>query len=171
MKIMIFLHGTVIMHRSATGQSREERVNQVRSREDPSLRDFASYVPVGSAVAKLRSWQEQGAEILYLSPHRSDVDVAKDGSVLAQHGFPSGEVFFRGPDDSYATIVERIVPEVFIEDDCESIGGRAEMASPFIRPDIASRIRIIVVPEFGGIDSLPDDLTDLRGAEAQWSSY
>jgi len=170
MKIMIFLHGTVIMHRSATGQSREERVNQVRSREDPSLRDFASYVPVGGAVAKLGSWQKQGAEILYLSSHRSEVDVAKDRQVLARHRFPSGKVFFRGQGDSYATIVERIVPEVFIEDDCESIGGRGEMVSPFIRPDVASRIRIIVVREFGGIDSLPDDLPGLMGSEAKWTS-
>jgi len=164
MKLMVFLHGTVIMHRNAQGRSRQERVDQVRSGEDPSVRDFESYVPVESAVTKLRAWQAHGAEILYLSSHRSEIDVAKDRLVLAKYGFPPGQVFFRRQDESYAAIVEEIVPDVFIEDDCESIGGRAGMVSPFIRPDIASRIRIIVVPEFGGIDSLSDDFMRLMGA-------
>ncbi len=161
---MVFLHGTVIMHRNAEGRSREERMDQVRSGEDPSVRDFESYVPVEGAVAKLREWQAHGSEILYLSSHRSEVDVAKDRLVLAKYAFPPGQVLFRRQDESYAAIVEKIVPDVFIEDDCESIGGRAEMVSPFIRPDIASRIRIIVVPEFGGIDSLPGDIMELTGA-------
>jgi hypothetical protein len=170
MKIMVFLHSTVIMHRNAQRRSRQERVDQVRNGEDPSVRDFESYVPVESVVAKLRAWQARGGEILYLSSHRSEVDVAKDRQVLSKHGFPPGQVLFRRQDGSYPAIVEEIVPDVFIEDDCESIGGQAEMVSPFIRPDIASRIRIIVVPEFGGIDSLPDDLMELMGARIQWPS-
>jgi len=52
MKIMVFLHGTVIMHRNAAGRSREERVRQVLD-GDESLYDFASYFPVDNAVAKL----------------------------------------------------------------------------------------------------------------------
>lgn len=164
MKIMIFLHGTVIMHRNAESRSRQERVDQVRRGKDTTLVDFESYVPVESAVAKLRAWQAQAAEILYLSSHRSEIDVAKDRRVLAKHGFPPGRVFFRKKDQGYAAIVEEVAPDVFIEDDCESIGGRADMASPFIRPDIASRIRIIVVPEFGGIDSLSNDPLELTGA-------
>jgi hypothetical protein len=164
MKIMIFLHGTVIMHRNAEGRSRQERVDQVRGGGDTTLADFESYVPVESAVAKLGAWQARGAEIMYLSSHISELDVAKDRRVLARHGFPPGCVFFRKKNQSYAAVVEEVVPDVFIEDDCESIGGRADMTSPFIQPDIASRIRIIVVPEFGGINSLPDDPLELTGA-------
>lgn len=33
MKIAVFLHGTTIMHQSAIGKSREERVQQVQQRE------------------------------------------------------------------------------------------------------------------------------------------
>lgn len=54
MKIMVFLHGTAIMHKNAVGRMREERVKQVLGRRDESLYDFASYVPVDNAVRKLQ---------------------------------------------------------------------------------------------------------------------
>ena len=63
MKIMIFLHGTAIMHKSGLRVTREERVKQVVQGTDPSLHDYASYVPVEGAVNKIKGWQEQGAEI------------------------------------------------------------------------------------------------------------
>lgn len=56
MKILVFLHGTLIMHKSAEEKSREERVRQVENK-DPSVLDYASYIPVGNAVEKLKSWQ------------------------------------------------------------------------------------------------------------------
>src|SRR5579864_5247557 len=66
MKILVFLHGTTIMHRGALGQSREERVRQVIAGEE-SVRDYEAYVPVGNAVEKLHRWRNQGAEIIFLS--------------------------------------------------------------------------------------------------------
>lgn len=45
MKILIFLHGTAIMHRNAIGKARQERVQQVID-NDSSIYDFMSYVPV-----------------------------------------------------------------------------------------------------------------------------
>ena len=63
MKILIFLHGTLIMHKSAEDKTREGRVKQVEN-GDLSVHDYASYVPVGNAVEKLKSWQSQGAEIM-----------------------------------------------------------------------------------------------------------
>ena len=77
MKILIFLHGTLIMHKSAESKSREERVKQVVG-GDPSVHDYTSYIPVGNAVEKLKSWQSQGAEILYLSSHETAEEVEKD---------------------------------------------------------------------------------------------
>lgn len=67
MKIMVFLHGTAIMHKNGLGVPREERVKQVIQGTDPSLHDYVSYVPVGNAVKKIKAWQEQGAEICYLT--------------------------------------------------------------------------------------------------------
>ena len=58
-----FLHETVVMHPGAIGRAREEVVAHVRRGTDSSVGAFAAYVPVGGAVAKLRGWREQGAQI------------------------------------------------------------------------------------------------------------
>ena len=52
MKVGVFLHGTAIMHAAAAGVERDERVQQVR-RRDPTVRDFASYIPTPGTAAKL----------------------------------------------------------------------------------------------------------------------
>ena len=161
MKIMVFLHGTAIMHRGGLGKSREERVRQV-VRGEASVHDFASYVPVDAAVAKLQRWRARGAEILYLSSHCKSGEVEKDRSVLEQYGFPEGPIYYRQNGESYAEVAARLLPDVLIEDDCESIGGEPEMTYPHLRPQLQTRIRSIVVKEFGGIDHLPDDPEVLR---------
>jgi hypothetical protein len=161
MKILVFLHGTTLMHQSAVGRTREERVRQVVERET-SVHDFASYVPAGDAVRKLRTWERQSATILYLSSHRSLTDVEKDRSVLRQHGFPAGPVLYRQAGEGYKDIAERFLPDVLIEDDCESIGGEQQMVYPHITAGLKDRIRSIIVQEFGGLDHLPDDLDALR---------
>lgn len=150
------------MHCTAIGCSREERVEQVRLRE-PSVTDYAAYVPVGEAVAKLRQWQRQGARILYLSSHRRPENVAKDALVLERFDFPVGDVLFRREGESYADVARRVMPDALIEDDCESIGGDAEMIYPHLQPKEQAQITGIVVREFAGIDHLPDDLTKLAG--------
>lgn len=49
MKIMVFLHGTAIMHPGAAGRTREERVKQVLDR-DASLYDTARQTGVARPV-------------------------------------------------------------------------------------------------------------------------
>lgn len=156
MRILVFLHGTTIMHRNALGRSREERVRQSLEQEE-SVLDYASYVPIGNAVGKLKKWKEQGAEIFYVSSQESLADVENDKAVLRRYGFPSGNVLFRKRGEEYADIARRIMPDVIIEDDCESIGGEQEMVYPHIRSDLKANIRSIVVKEFGGIDDVPDN--------------
>jgi hypothetical protein len=160
MKILIFLHGTLLMHKSAEGKTREERVKQVMDAE-LSVHDYALYIPVGNAVEKLKSWQSQGAEILYLSSHESTKDVEKDKIVLEKYNFPKGQVFYRQNGESYKDIAEKIIPDVLIEDDCESIGGEKEMTITFVKPEIKQKIKSIVVKEFSGIDNLSNDLSNL----------
>jgi hypothetical protein len=160
-KILVFLHGTTIMHRKGIGHSRAERVKQVHER-DESLRDFAAYVPVDNAVKKLQTWKRQGAEIVYLSSHRTAADVEKDRYVLEKHDFPSGRVLFRQTGEEYKDVAERIMPDIIIEDDCESIGGEKEMVYPHITPVLKTKMVSIVVKEFGGIDHLPDKISALR---------
>ena len=165
MRVLVFLHGTAIMHPGAVGRTREERVAQVRARADPALHDYAAYVPVDAAVAKLQRWRQQGARIDYLSSHRNPDDVANDAIVLRKHGFPPGRVLAREPGESYGDVAGRALPDILIEDDCESLDGDDEITHPQIRPDLRARITSIVVPEFGGIDHLPDSLDALRRFE------
>ena len=110
------------MHKSTENKTREERVKQVINGE-PSVHDYTSYVPVGNAVEKLKSWQSQGADIFYLSSHETAEDVEKDKSVLEKYGFPKGQILYRQNGESYKDIAEKNIPDVLIEDDCESIGG------------------------------------------------
>lgn len=160
MKILIFLHGTLIMHKSAEGRTREERVKQVIE-HNPSVHDYVTYIPVGNAVEKLKSWESQGAEILYLSSHETAEDVEKDKLVLEKYGFPNGQVFYRQNGESYKDIAEKIIPDVLIEDDCESIGGEKEMTITFVKPGIKEKIKSIVIKEFEGIEHLSSNLKDL----------
>ena len=53
------------------------------------------------------------------------------------------------------------ITDVLIEDDCESIGGQAEMTITYVSPEKKKQIKSIPVPEFGGIDHLPDDIDKL----------
>lgn len=160
MRLLVFLHGTTIMHADGVGRARAERVRQVRD-GDPSVLDFGSYVAVGDAGGKLDTWSRQGAEISYLSSHRDETDVALDHDVLERAGFPPGNVWYRQSGQEYRDVVEEARPDVLIEDDCESIGGVAEVTYPSLDAPTRSTVHSIVVPEFGGIDHLPDRVDDL----------
>lgn len=144
------------MHRSGVGRERQDIVRQVVENEQ-TVRGFASYVPIGNAVKKLQAWEKAGAKILYLSSHRNASDVEMDETVLRQHGFPHGEVFFRQGREDYGDVAERIKPDVLVEDDCESIGGEREMTYPRMKSETRAQVKSIIVKEFGGIDHLPDD--------------
>lgn len=171
MKILIFLQGTILLPKSGIGRTRDEIVQQVKSQGE-SIRDFGSYIPIGNAVEKLNNWAKQGAKILYLTSltedkkARGDEIVGKEGlkfdqQILDKYNFPKGEIYHREKGENYAQIAERIMPDILIEDDCESIGGEKEMTITFIKPEIKEKIKSVVIKEFGGIDYLPDNLDEL----------
>ncbi len=162
MKILVFLHGTTIMHKDAEGLAREIIVRQVME-GDTSVHDYASYIPVGDAARKLQEWNAQGAEICYLSSHKGAKDVETDKSVLKKHDFPDGQVFYRRNREEYKDVVERIqpLPDLIVEDDCESIGGGIEMVYPNLKPELKDKIKSIIVKEFQGIDHIPDEISEL----------
>ena len=163
MKIMLFLHGTTIMHKGAIGFPSEERSRRVIKGIDSTVRDFDSYVPIGNAVDKLAKWRDKGADLIYISSHRNPEDVEKDRRVLIRYGFPMGPIFYRSREsESYASIAERVSPDVLVEDDCYCIGGVPEMVYPNMRDGAKKKTKSIVVTEFGAIDHLPDDLDALK---------
>ena len=142
---MVFLHGTATKPRAG----------------DKDGHDFANYVPTGKAVEKLKQWTKQGAQICYLTSHENSAGVEIDKQVLAKYGFPMGEIYWRQNGEAYKDVAERVMPDILIEDDCESIGGEVEMTYPHIREDLKPKIKSIVVKEFQGIDHLPDLLAEL----------
>ncbi len=148
------------MHKDARGLPRKKRIEQIRENQK-SVRNFTDYIPTEGTIERLRGWERQGAELSYLTSHRSIDDVKKDEFVMRRHNFPSGPVLYRLGNETYADIVERQSPDIFIEDDCESIGGEPEMASPHLRPWVKKRMKIIVVPECGGLEHLPESLDQL----------
>jgi hypothetical protein len=166
MRILVFTEGTLLIGGDEARLSRPERIQAVKEKlarqaaGGPPI-DFSAEVPAGDAVAKLRAWQRQGAEIVYLTSRTRPDEIEAIRSVLGRFGFPGGELFFRQAGEAYSDVAERVLPDILVEDDCESIGGEVEMTYPHIRPELKVTIRSIVVPEAGGIDHLPDDLAAL----------
>jgi hypothetical protein len=155
MKILVFTEGTIIMHKTAIRLSRKEIVRRVE-KEQKAVHDYNSYVPVGNSVKKLEGWKKQGAEILYLTSRRKPKEVKQIKNVLERCSFPDGRLLFREKGEEYKDVAERIIPDVLVEDDCESIGGKDEMTITYIKPEIRKKIKSVVVTEFGGIDNLPE---------------
>ena len=160
MKILVFTEGTLLMHQAASDCTREEIIRQVKENEE-SVSDFATYVPTGNAVEKLTTWKGQGAELLYLTSRVSPNEIHDIKNVLKKYRFPKGRVLVRTEDEEYHDIVKRILPDVLIEDNCESIGGVDYVIATHLGPEIKGCINSIVVPEFGGIDHLPDKISAL----------
>jgi len=163
MKIMVFTEGTLFIGADDVSLSREERiraVQQVLAAQEPI--DFRSSVPAGKAVQKLHAWHRQGAEIVYLTSRTTPKEVDDIRYLLDRFGFPDGGLFFRREGEAYRDVAERVLPDILVEDDCESIGGEIAMTYPHIRPEFRARIKSVVVPEAGGIDYLPDDLAALE---------
>lgn len=170
MKILVFLHGTILMHKNAAGKTRQEIVKQVEKQES-SVRDFKNYIPIGQAAEKLQKWTAQGAKICYLSAltenkkGRGDEIVGKEGlktddTVLKKYNFPKGKIYHRGQAEDYKDVIERVMPlpDIIIEDNCKSIGGENEMTFTHLAPWLKKKIKSITVKEFGGIDFLSDDV-------------
>ncbi len=161
MKILIFTEGTLLMHENAVWHSREEIVQQVKNK-DPSVKNYSSYVPIGRCIDKLKEWKEKGAVLIYLTSRTTPEEIEAIQNVLTLYEFPEGKLEHRKKlagalgllSEGYKDVVERIMPDILIEDDCESIGGEKEMCYPNVKPEIKSRIKSIVVKEFEGIDNV-----------------
>jgi len=120
-----------------------------------------AYVPIGRSVDKIDGWKKQGAKIAYLSSRTKKEDVLAIREILRRNCFPGQALFYRDTKELYRDIAEQIIPDILIEDDCRSIGGRWQMTITYVRDEIKRHIHSVVVPEFSGIDGLPDDLPAL----------
>ena len=165
MKILVFTEGTILMHSSLEGLTREQRVEESKNRVRPLPSDFfKNEIPNGNAVKKLQTWKDQGAEIFYLTSRTIPEQIGDIKNVLRKYSFPdSHNLFFRQKGEEYKDVAERLIPDILIENDCESIGGEKEMTYPHIKPKLKKKIRAIIVEEFSGVGHLPDSLPKLAG--------
>ena len=159
MRILVFTEGTLIMSKNSRGKTREEILKQIRDKKDPSLYEWKTHIPIGNAVRKLQTWKNQGVEILYLTSRTKSTEIGDIKKVLKKHKFPEGQLLFRREGEEYKDVAKRVMPDIIIEDDCDSIGGKNEMTYTHIKPELKKRIKSIVVKEFGGIDHLPDNIS------------
>lgn len=157
MKLLIFTEGTILTHKSANGLKRKDIIEQVIDK-DKYVKDYASYIPIGNAVKKLKTWKEQGLDILYLTSRIKLGEIRDIKRVLKKYNFPKGKLLYRKGKEKYKDVAERIIPDVLIEDNCESIGGNKEMTIIHVNPKIKKMIKYLIVKEFGGIDRLPNKI-------------
>ena len=139
MKILVFTEGTIVDDRQQN----------------------AKWKLFGNAAAKLMAWHGHGATIVYLSSKKKTENLEKTRIALREGGAPEGDLFFRTDDEDYGQVAMRVSPDVIVEDDCESIGGEKEMTWTKVPTEMRARVKSVVVPEFGGIDHLPDDPAEL----------
>ncbi len=87
---------------------------------------------LGEAAGKLREWQRQAVEIVYLTSRRTAGEIEAVRRVLKKHRFPEGRLFYREPGEEYKDVAKRVMPDMIVEDDCAGIGGEVEMTYPHI---------------------------------------
>lgn len=162
MIILIFTEGTILMHSDAAGKLREDIIRQIAD-NSASVEDYAAYIPIGNASQKINNWVKQGAVIYYLTSRTSRKEINDIKNVLIRYDFPlNNNILFRKENESYSDVAEQLKPDVLIEDDCESIGGEAEMTITNMKPELKSKIKSVVMKEFEGIGHLPDNISNLR---------
>ncbi|HOE09480.1 MAG TPA: hypothetical protein PLV89_11495, partial [Treponemataceae bacterium] len=111
---------------------------------------------------KTFDWYKQGADIIYLTSRKRKIQVVTIADILGRNNFAPGILISREGNEMYKDIVESVKPDILIEDDCRSIGGKWQMCITYVKPDIKRRIKSIVVKEFQGIDHLPKMAIDLQ---------
>lgn len=142
--IMIFAEGTILKPKSWS-----------------ALYNHNAYLPIGDCVLKIKRWQEQGAKIIYCSS-RKKKQAQSMAELIKKFGFVGDFLVVREKNEKYKDIVEKIKPDILIEDDCKSIGGSWQMCITNVSTELKQRILSIVVPEFKGIDRLPECLDELK---------
>lgn len=142
-KIMIFAEGTVLKPKSLL-----------------SLYNHKTYIPIGNAVSLINEWQRQNADILYCTSRKGE-QAEEIAQLLHHYGFAGSKLYFREKKQTYKDLIERVRPDILIEDDCRSIGGSWQMCITHVAPDIKKSIKSIVIREFKGIDHLSASVRNL----------
>ncbi len=142
-KIMIFIEGTAFYTK-------------------PVLFLFSQYgyAPIGEAKQIINGLYDKGNEI-YLCSYVRKKRYLFIKRVMDFHGIKYTQILCRGKREGYADLVERIRPDILIEDDCKSIGGEKNWCITSVNKALKEHIESIIVEEFAGIDGI-DKLVNLQ---------
>lgn len=138
-KIMIFTEGTILKPKYVNNML--SRINVMR------------YVPIKNSIEKLKMWQEEGYEVIYITSLKGR-KAMKMAQRLDELGFIGSMVGYRQKNQDYATLIKEELPDILIEDNCRSIGGEKNMCYSELTDELKNNIKHIVVEEFEGIDDV-----------------
>lgn len=138
-KIMIFTEGTILKPKYVNNTL--SRINVMR------------YVPIKNSIEKLKMWQEEGYEVIYITSLKGR-KAMKMAQRLDELGFIGSMVGYRQKNQDYATLIKEELPDILIEDNCRSIGGEKNMCYSELTDELKNNIKHIVVEEFEGIDDV-----------------
>lgn len=135
-KIMIFIEGTSFY-------------------TNPVLHLFSKkgYSPIGNAVNVINDLYEAGNEV-YLISYMKKKRYGYIKSIIDYYNIKYTELLCRDKKENYSDLVEKVRPDVLIEDDCKSIGGEKQWCITNVKEDIRDNIKSIIVDEFKGIDNI-----------------
>ena len=135
-KIMIFIEGTIFYTK-------------------PIVHLFSKkgYIPIGNAVKTINELYNAGNEVYLISYIKKNrYNYIK--SVIDFYEINYTKILCRDKKERYSDLVEKIHPNILIEDNCKSIGGEKHCCITNVSKDIKKTIKSIIVEEFKGIDSI-----------------
>lgn len=138
-KIMIFIEGTTFFTK-------------------PFLFLFSKkgYRPLGNSIKIVNDLFDVGNEI-YLCSYVRKNRYRFIKSIMDYYKVKYTQILCRDKGEQYCDLVERVRPDILIEDDCASIGGEKEWCITNVREDIRKNIKSIIVEEFRGIDHIDNE--------------
>ena len=139
---MIFTEGTVIGPRKKIEYFRQAR-----------------YVPINCVKDNGLGESRGENSISYIKKEIKTSGRSKENT--SEQKLPWRIAVFQEGSEKYKDIAEAVKPDILIEDDCRSIGGKWQMTITYVDKEIKKGIKSIVVSEFMGIDHLPSDLGNL----------
>lgn len=111
------------------------------------------YVPIGNAIKIVNDLYDKGHEI-YLCSYVEKKRYRFIKSIMDHYGVKYTQILCIDEGEQYSDLVERVRPDILIEDDCASISGESKWCITNVREDIKKNIKSIIVEEFKGIDHL-----------------
>jgi hypothetical protein len=139
-KIMIFIEGTTFYTK-------------------PVLFLFSKkgYVPIGKSIEIINELYDKGNEI-YLCSYVRKNRYTFIKSVMDYYKIKYTKILCREKEEQYKDLVESILPDILIEDDCKSIGGEKEWCITNVKEEMKQNIKSIIVEEFSGIDNIENNI-------------